>query len=111
MAMPMSQMVELAKPESMPTSPLPGTTGVSPNRPEMVSATRQTAPIGITLAMMATIVATNRASMCQARGSRPPGVGMRNIPGPIITGMSARFQSKNILTRTGARGGAFVGFS
>ena len=101
-AMAINQMVPLEKPDNMPTSPLAGDNGVKPVKPLMTSATNVAAPMGMALAIIATIVATNRASIPHALAERPSGIGISQIAIPTITESSNPCHLKPIFTSIGA---------
>ena len=100
MAIAINQIVPFAKPDSMPTSPCFGEIGVSPVNPLITNATKVAAPIGIAFAIIATMVATNSASIPQALADNPSGVGINQIPKPTMTAISSPCHLKPSLTST-----------
>ena len=90
----------LAKPDNIPTSPCFGEIGVSPVNPLITNATKVAAPIGIAFAIIATMVATNSASIPQALADKPSGVGINQIPNPTMTAISSPCHLKPSLTST-----------
>ena len=90
----------LAKPDNIPTSPCFGEIGVSPVNPLITNATKVAAPIGMAFAIIATMVATNNASIPHALADKPSGVGINQIPNPTMTAISSPCHLKPSLTST-----------
>ena len=100
MAIAINQIVPFAKPDNIPTSPCFGEIGVSPVNPLITNATKVAAPIGMAFAIIATMVATNSASIPQALADKPSGVGINQIPNPTMTAISNPCHLKPSLTST-----------
>ena len=75
-AIPINQIVALAKPESAPTVSPFAESGVTPVSAEKMSAIIVTAPIGMTFRIIAKIVVANIANICHALAERPDGGGI-----------------------------------
>ena len=100
MAIAINQIVPFAKPDNIPTSPCFGEIGVSPVNPLITNATKVAAPIGMAFAIIATMVATNSASIPQALADKPSGVGINQIPKPTMMAISSPCHLKPRLTST-----------
>ena len=86
---PISQISGSAKELSASRMAAAGLSAVTPVTATSVMARMDSAPMGMTLPMMAAITPTNMASRCHAWGLTPAGAGISQMPSASATAMAA----------------------